>query len=318
MLSQKGSMRKIVIIANPASSRGANAKRRSELISELDRIAIPVGFEYDIVETTARGEAVRSGESLPGSGSSLARRAAQEGAEIVAAAGGDGTVGEVANGLVGTESILGVIPMGTGNDFSRTIGVGTDLRKAVSTLVTGEPKRIDLGKTCGGYFINIAGCGFDAVVADRVNHGFRYLHGTMAYLASVVQTLMSYRPADVEIEIDGLIVREKIMLCAVANARSYGGGMLVAPNAVLSDGMFDVVVVGDVSALEFLKTFPKVFNRTHLSHPKVSVRRGRQVLIRSSKNLPVLADGEDIGNVPASFDICPDAIRVLVPRTSPD
>ena len=306
--------RKIVVISNPASSRGANSKRRSELTAELDRVTGQTGLGYSIVETTVRGEAARTGAFLPGSGSDLSLRAALEGADIVAAAGGDGTVGEVANGLIGTSAVLGVIPMGTGNDFSRTIGIGTDIRLAVSTLVDGKARSIDLGKSDRGYFINIAGCGFDAVVANRVNHGYRFLRGTTAYLAAVIGTLLTYRPAEIELVIDGVCSSEKVMLCAVANARSYGGGMFVAPQADLCDGLFDVVVVGDVGVFEFLKTFPKVFKGTHVSHPKVSVRRGRRVVVRSSVGLPVLADGEDIGVVPASFEVVPGALKVMMPR----
>jgi diacylglycerol kinase (ATP) len=269
---------------------------------------------YSIVETTACGSAVRTGVHAQGSGSYLARIAAEEGAHVVVAAGGDGTVGEVANGLIGTPAALGVLPMGTGNDFARTLGVGNDISRAARAIVFGTQKRVDIGRIGEGHFVNVAGCGFDAEVSKRVNRGFRRLRGTTAYIAAVFETLGTFRPAEITLEIDGVIFEEVAMLCAVANAKSYGGGMLVAPDATLDDGLFDVVVVGNVSPVEFVRAFPRVFKGTHVSHPKVTVRKGKRVAIRSRNELPVLADGEDMGVLPVEFAIAPQQIEVMFPN----
>lgn len=269
---------------------------------------------YEVRHTNAPGTAISTGQFNPGSGANLAREAALAGADLVVAAGGDGTIGEVANGLVGTSATLGVLPLGTGNDFARTIGIGTDLNLAARTLGQGQAQTIDLGKLDrGGYFINVAGCGFDAEVATRVNHGFRYLRGTTAYVAAVLQTLRSFRPTRVTIEHDGEVCEELVMLCAIANARTYGGGMRIAPHAELDDGLFDVVLVGDVSRSEFLRAFPRVFKGTHLSHPKVQHFRCSSIRVSSNKGLAVLADGEEVGSTPASFQVVPNAVKVMMP-----
>lgn len=312
------SLRRIAIIANPLSGRGSNARRRQELLGLFDFFiqeakSKGVDVQFELLETTAKGASVATGEAIPGSGSYLARRAAEDGFDVVAAAGGDGTVGEVANGLVGTSTALAVLPMGTGNDFSRAVGLGTDLEAAVRCAVFGEIKWIDLGKGPKGFFINIAGCGFDAVVAREINRGFKMLRGTAAYLAAVIKTLVGFKPVEISIDVDGDVHQQKAMLCAVANARCYGGGMMVAPNASWVDGLLDVVVVGDVSALEFLRAFPRVFKGTHLSHPKVSSWRGKVIKIQSAEPLPVLADGEDLGETPIQFEIHPKCIKFVGP-----
>ena len=309
----------IVVIANPVSSRGGGLKKRELLIRSLDTAT--AGLEgqvtYQIIETKTPGQAVQTGSLVQGSAGDLAHRAAAEGTDIVAAAGGDGTVGEVANGLVGTNAILGVLPMGTGNDFARTLGIGTDLQLAANALVRGYSCEVDLGKISnGGYFINVAGCGFDAEVATRVNQGFRWVHGTMAYVVAVLQTLIRFRPTRISLVMDGASREEIVMLCAIANAKTYGGGMRVAPDADISDGLFDIVLVGNVSRFEFLRAFPSVFKGTHISHPKVQVFRASKVSISSLATMAALADGEEIGNTPVEFQIIPRAIKVICPPQS--
>jgi len=310
--------RSIAIIMNPASSRGETQKRQNQL-RELMDVAVAEAaskghtVSYQIIQTTVPGRAIQTGEAVEGSGAFLACKAVIDGANVVAAAGGDGTVGEVANGLIGTGVPLGVLPMGTGNDFARTIRLGTNLELAVQALVFGETRSVDLGKGPGGYFINIAGCGFDAEVAHRINHYFRRLRGTMAYLAAVIQTLASMKPTPITLTIDDVQRTETVMLCAIANAKTYGGGMRIAPNADISDGLFDIVLVGNIGKIEFLRAFPQVFKGTHTDHPKVTVLQGKHVRIESEHAMPVLADGEEIGSVPVEFQIVEGALKVLVP-----
>jgi diacylglycerol kinase (ATP) len=252
----------------------------------------------------------------PGTAGVLASEAAAEGAEVIIAAGGDGTLNEVLQGVMGTDAALGLIPLGTGNDFARALtGYGT-LEDAVATALAGTPKAIDVGRwSCAGgqgYFINIAGCGFDAAVAERINCGFRYLRGTSAYIAAVAQSLASYRAAEIRLLVDDEEFSERIMLCAVANATSYGGGMRVAPEAELDDGLFDIVTVREISRTGFLRAFPSVFKGAHLTHPKVSLRRGSVVSIEGERSLPVLADGEVVGKTPVRFELLPRAVRFMM------
>ncbi len=299
---------RIVVVLNPAAGRGQGARRRAELERKLAATASQTRgnqadcAEWRIVTTTA-----------PGTAGALAAEAAAQGADVVAAAGGDGTLGEVVNGLVGTGARLGLLPLGTGNDFARCLGIGTDLDLAVRTLFSGVPQPVDLGRAQDRWFINVAGCGFDAVVAERVNRGFRRLHGTAAYIAAVFQTLLTFRPAAMRLTLDGETRQERAMLCTIANSQSYGGGMRIAPDARIDDGLFDVCLLRETGRLEFLRAFPRVLRGTHVTHPKVMMLRARHIAIESDPPLPILIDGDVVGTTPVEFTLSPRAIEVLTP-----
>lgn len=308
--STRDAPRLITVILNPASGRGQGQRRRGE----LERLLMDVSKE-----AVKRGEAIRCQimeTTSPGEGTTLAAKAVAEGAQVVAAAGGDGTYGEVVNGIVGTEAKLGILPLGTGNDFSRALGLNTDLKRAVETLVSGIPRPLDLGRFGERWFINVAGCGFDAVVAERVNRGFRHLHGTSAYIAAVLQSLWTFRASEMRITLDGEKRTLRAMLCCIANTPSYGGGMRIAPGAQMDDGLFDVCLLGDVGKLEFLLAFPRVFKGTHTTHPKVTLLRARSVRVECAPPLPVLIDGDVYARTPAEFTIVRHAIQVLTPVAS--
>ncbi len=285
------------------AGRGAGRRRFDEVRALLHSHNVP--FESVVTEG-------------PGHATVLAKEAAAAGTPVVAACGGDGTISQVANGLVGSESALAVVPLGTGNDLARHLSIAK-LETAVRTLAEGVATAVDLigwkGHEAAGYLINVAGCGFDAVVAERVNRGFRGVSGTAAYVAGVVATLATFRSASLSLEIDGKNVQCRGMLCAVANASSYGGGMRIAPEARIDDGLLEVVVIQEVGRLEFLRTFPRVFKGTHVTHHAVSVFRGKQVRVGSDPPWPVLCDGEICGTTPVTFEIKEKALRVLVPAS---
>jgi diacylglycerol kinase (ATP) len=259
----------------------------------------------------------------------LAFEAAQR-ATVVAAAGGDGTLGEVVNGLMQAKAAgyngarLGLLPLGTGNDFSRCLGTGTDLKAAVEALLSGAPRAVDLGQVCFSnseprWFINIAGCGFDALVAQRVNdfrnrRFWRHVRGMPAYLSAVLQELAALRAASLQMRFDSEAHAQRALLCAIANATSYGGGMRVAPDALIDDGLFDICLIGDAGRGEFLRAFPGVFSGKHISHPKVTMRRASEVHLESEPRLPILVDGDVLGTTPATFRLVPRAIEVMSPR----
>lgn len=296
-----------VVILNPKSGRGQGMLRRPELgrlLTEAADEAKQAGgcFTWEILETQA-----------PGHGIALAAQAAQRGVQIVAAAGGDGTLNEVVNGLVGTQARLGLLPFGTGNDCARHLGIGTDLKKGVQALSTGRPRPADLGRVHDRWFINVAGCGFDAVVAARVNRGFRTLRGTAAYVAAVIHSLMTFPPARLRLTLDGEVHELRALMCSVANTSSYGGGMRIAPDARIDDGLFDVCVIKAAGRIEFLRAFPRVFRGTHTSHPKVLMFRASTVHVESDSPLPVLIDGDIFGTTPAEFTLAPHAIEIMTP-----
>lgn len=294
----------MAIIRNPTAGRGAG----ETAWPTIQRLLEPYRSQWEFLEST----------TTPGATSALARKAAQE-AEVVVACGGDGTIMQVASALVGTEAVLGLLPVGTGNDFCRCVKLGTDLELSVRTLFEGETREIDVGRwQCEGkegVFINVSGSGFDAVVAGRINAGYRFLRGRAAYVAAVGESLLKFRPANFRICVDDEVCETSVTLCAVANATSYGGGMLVSPNSRLDDGALDVVIVQGVGAVEFLRAFPTVFRGEHIDHPKVRVMRGKHVTIESDRPMPVLADGESIGKTPVTFEVEPAALRILVPKT---
>lgn len=288
----------VAVVLNPEAGRG-RGKRSAQHIGDLLSAR---GVAYTLRTSRSAGEA-----------GALARKAAAEGARVVAAAGGDGTLNEVLNGLFGTSAALGVIPLGTGNDFARHVGIPADLDRAVEVLASGALRKVDVGECNGRYFLNIAGCGFDAVVAARVNAGYRLLRGTPAYLAAVAQSLAAYRPAHMLIETDQERLDSDVMLCAIANTQSYGGGMRIAPEASIEDGLLDVCVVRRVGRLEFLRAFPRVFRGTHVDHPKFTHFTARAVNIRSDVPLPVLVDGEVNGTTPVVARIHPAAVAMVLP-----
>ncbi len=290
----------IVIVMNPTSGRGKGARIREELEELLSKYAN--GQTWKIVETRGQRDGIR-----------LARDAANHGAKVIAAAGGDGTINEVLNGVMGSDATLGILPLGTGNDVARTIGLGTDVALAVKTLFQGRATPTDVGYAKETYFLNVAGCGFDAAVAERANIGFRKLRGTAAYIAAVLDTLTKFPAAEIDLTVDGVTTHYKAMMCSIANCKTYGGGMRIAPDADIADGLLDVCVLKEAGLVEFILAFPRVFRGTHTTHPKVVMLQGKKIHVESSRPLPVLLDGDIFGTTPVTFEILPNAIRLMLP-----
>jgi diacylglycerol kinase (ATP) len=207
--------------------------------------------------------------------------------------------------------------MGTGNDLARTLGIGSSIEKAITAIRQDKSIPMDVGHwqtdQAEGYFVNIAGMGFDAAVADRINKGFKSLKGTLAYLAAVVTTLRTYKAQEVTLTIDGTIMRESVMLAALANARCYGGGMKIAPMASISDGMLDLVLVKELGRIDFLRAFPSVFKGGHMGHKAVEHYRARSVRLEPRGEAPFLIDGELTPCRWAEVEVIPNALRIIVP-----
>lgn len=297
----------LAIIYNPAAGRGRVS--RAELQRRLEKASGTTKFE---IAATSPTQSARE----------LAAIAVENGAQIVVAAGGDGTLGEILNAVHGTGAKLGTLPLGTGNDFARTLGIGTDLDRAIETLFAGDCRTIDVGRADyngqSRLFLNIAGCGFDALVARRINLGrthplWRHFHGVAAYLAASALELQRLRPARLRLKLDGQLVDTRALLCAVANAQSYGGGMKVAPDAQLDDGLFDICVIKEATRAEFLRAFPGVFRGAHIHHPRVEMFRARRVELWCDRNWPILVDGELVGAPPMTFEIVPNAVEIMAP-----
>ncbi len=244
----------------------------------------------------------------------LARAAARAG-ELAVALGGDGLAGAVASALCGSDGVLGVLPGGRGNDFGRVLGLPADPVAACEALAHGTPRPLDLGAVNGRPFIGIASCGFDSDANRHANLAPARL-GNLVYTYGALRALAAWRPARFELELDGRPESCVGYTVAAANSRAYGGGMYLAPDAELDDGMFDVVVCEFLSRARALAALPRVFSGSHVDHPGVHVHRVRELVIRADRQFDVYADGDPIGVLPATIRSLPGAVRVMAP--SPD
>jgi len=230
--------------------------------------------------------------------------------EGVIAVGGDGLLHIVLQKIVPAQIPFALIPAGTGNDFVRTLGweldqVDAQLERVIST----QPTAIDLGLVDGEWFGAILSTGFDSIVSEKANT-LTWPKGPMKYKAGILVELPRFKPQHYEIELDDRTLSTPAMLIAVANCRSYGGGMLVCPNASITDGYFDVMVLHPISKLEFMKVFPSVFAGRHINHPAVEIVRSKNARIESTA--VAYADGERIGQLPIKAECISDAIKSWV------
>jgi diacylglycerol kinase (ATP) len=295
-----------LLIHNPAAGGGRSDRLLRPVLERLGS----AGVEVEVHRTVSLQDAC------------LVARQAANSVDAVLAMGGDGTVGACADGLAaaaGRVAVLGVIPAGGGNDAARNFGLPfADPLAAATRLPTLRRRRIDLVRAGERCVLNAAGAGFDAEVSRRANQGLSRAPGRVRYVTAVLAELLASRPASFRLLLDGQAIETDAWLIAVANSRSYGGGMRIAPAALLDDGLLDVVIVsGELSKLGFLATFPKVFSGTHVAHPAVRVQRAARVDLEAERPLAVHVDGEPAGTVPVSLRVVAGAIEVLATERAP-
>lgn len=294
-------MKRTLYIVNPTAGGGRGLATWRVVSRALEARGLPA--EYRL--TTGRGAAIE-----------LAAEAARAGYDTLVAIGGDGTVQEVVNGLIGPDqdcpAALGVIPGGTGNDFSKMLGCTGDPLQALSIVLAGRERRLDVGRANGRYFINIAGVGFDAEVAGFLNQRPKRLPGLLTYLYGIVTMLFRYRPAPMTLDLGRERLEQKCLLVSVANGPSHAGGLKMCPEARPDDGTLDICVAGDVTRWQTLILLPQTFSGRHTRHPKVRIYKAVKT-VRITSDLPLFlqADGEIFGRVPAEFEVVPGALRVL-------
>jgi diacylglycerol kinase (ATP) len=229
----------------------------------------------------------------------------------VIAVGGDGLLHLVLQKITPAQVPLAVIPAGTGNDFVRTLGWSPDDVDAIlQAVLSKKPQSVDLGLVDGEWFAAILSTGFDSIVNEKANT-MSWPKGPMKYNVAIAIELPRFAPRHYEIVLDDRTIFTQAMLIAVANGRSYGGGMLVCPHADIADGYFDVMVLHPVSKLEFIKVFPRVFKGTHITHPAVEIVRSKSVKI--SSDAVAYADGERIGQLPVSAQCISGALMTWLP-----
>lgn len=290
----------LVVVANPAAGGGKAGRLIGRVTTGLHALRVP--HEIRVSESAEDLEAI-------------ARSAAEGGARIVAALGGDGTASLAANGLLGTGAALAVLPAGTGDDFAKAVGAGK-LDAAIELLANPKTVDLDLVEVTTGaarrHFVNIASAGFDSEVNETANGMTIRVGATGTYLVALVKTLSRFSPAAFAIDVDGERTEFDGMLVEVGNGRWTGGGMRVLPNALMNDGLLDVCIVEALSKPAFLRAFPRVFTGSHTTHPKVRMLTGTRIQIEANRRIQVYADGERVGPLPAIFQVVPGALPVVV------
>lgn len=244
-------------------------------------------------------------------GAEQALRAIEAG-EVPVVMSGDGLLGAVGGAMAGSETPLGVIPGGRGNDLARVLGIPGDPERAIEVLLGGHSRRIDVGEANGKRFLGIVSVGFDSEANRRANET-NFLRGNLVYAYAALRTLLGWKPARFTIRVDQERIRLSGYSVSVANSKAFGGGMYIAPNAELDDGEFDIVAVGEVSRLRFVRSLPKVFKGTHVDEEEVRVFRAPHLELTASRPFPVYADGEHLTDLPTSLRVLPRALSVLVP-----
>src|SRR5262245_52476742 len=241
-----------------------------------------------------------------------ATRGAEAG-EVPVVMSGDGLVGQIGGALAGTGHPMGIIPGGRGNDLARVLGIPTEPAGSVGVLAAGNVREIDVGEVNDRRFLGIASCGFDSD-ANRIANEARIVRGNLVYAYAALRALAAWKHATFTITLDGDEVTEMLGISVVvANNKAYGGGMFIAPDAELDDGLFDIVLTGAAGKLHFLSNLPKVFKGTHVSNEEVQVLRASQVEVTADRDFAVYADGEHLTDLPATLRILPRALRVIAP-----
>lgn len=292
------------VIVNPAAGRGA-ARRAKDPVARAFRRQ---GWTVEVVET-----------ERPGHGGALASQAAHNGARCVVAVGGDGAVHEVANGLlgIGSNAALAVVPIGSGNDFAKLLGVhGHDIPRAVARIATARERRFDAGRVLDEFFVNSLGFGFGPAVV-RTRNAMPGLKGFLSYLVPVIRTFASFRPPLFEVDAAELSERGPMMMVEVCNGTTAGGSYRFAPGADPADGWIDVCVIRRVGLFRFLMALPRVMRGTHGRMPEVALVRTRRLRVRAPEE-PLLLhlDGElrEPGVHECIVTVVPGCLSVLVAR----
>ncbi len=302
---------KTKLIVNPMSAR----LKKGEGWHQIEQALRAENFAYQAVFTERRGHAVE-----------LARQALTDGFDLIVAVGGDGTLNEVVNGMIGSDhrainpnAALGAISCGTGSDFARTAGIPRDLTAAAQQLARAQTSRpLDVGEIIYHvnereihlYFANVAGMGFDAEVVERTETGGKRGGGTIPYLTTLLATISVYRNKDVTLCIDDRKIEGRMNSVVVCNGKYFGGGMEIGPNAALDDGLFDIITLGDFGTVEVMLNTPLLYNGKILTHPKVTEYRGKVVSVESKQRMMIEADGESIAPGPATFRLHPALLQL--------
>ncbi len=299
-----------MVLVNPRAGGGLSERRWAALVGPLTDGLGPFDSRF-----TER----------PGHARDLALEEARAGRRLVVALGGDGTISEVADGLIAAASgaELGIIPRGTGGDLRRTLGLPTDLAAAARHVRLAAARTVDAGRatfaahdgrTAVRHFVNVASFGFSSAVAKNANASSKRFGAKVAFLGATLQSLTSYDNVDVVLTLDGgERQRRTVLLGAIGNGICFGGGMKICPDAILDDGALDIVTVGDLSRAQIVAKIHRLYAGTHTTLHEVSSARTRHLRVESydpAVRIPIELDGETPGTLPATFEIVPGALKI--------
>jgi YegS/Rv2252/BmrU family lipid kinase len=297
------------LIVNPVAGAGRTAKRWPQIKAFLKKIGVK--FEHDLTEA-------------PGHAIELAKIAVSKGYKLIVSVGGDGTINEIVNGIYDTGNLkditLGIIGTGTGGDYIRTLGIPRHYMQSSERLLHPEKMVVDLGvveHTVDGQkrrrlFTNFAGLGFDAEVVRATTKKYKSLGSVPSYLMGLLTTLVCYHNREITLKIEGKEEERRVCTIVMSNGKYGGGSMFIAPQADIKDGLFDIVIIGDISKPDLIASLPRIYRGTHLTHPKVTLKRAREIEVQSKIPIALQADGELLGEAPARFSILPSALTILV------
>lgn len=302
MYNSSGNIRALIVF-NPIAGQASTLEQ--DIVAACD-VWREHGWTVDICPTAG-----------PGDGTRIAREAAAQGYDLVVAAGGDGTVNEVVNGLAGTQTALAALPVGTVNVWVREIGLPLQPRAAAEALLYAKVRAIDLGRAGDRYFLLMAGVGFDAAVTAEVHAHEKRRLGIFAYILRAYELAWRFQGTRVRIVIDGKVVRSRVLMVVLGNSQLYGGVLKVTARASMDDGLLDVCIIKGNSLRSAPLRVLSILLQRYTLDPKIEYHRARIVRIETGRGLPVQVDGDHIGNTPMIFEAVPGALRALLPTTMP-
>ncbi len=233
--------------------------------------------------------------------------------DVIVSVGGDGTINEIVNGMPDLHKPMGIIPIGTGNDFARSCSLPIgNLEAAVDVLLAHDVKKIDVGEVNGRRFINVMGLGFEGRAND-IGKMLPFLHGTPKYLIAIGGTYLTYRKMPLKIKFNDIVIDDKVFLVSIGNGWNVGGGLRLTPKAILDDGVFDVGYLQDISRFRILQVFSKLYDGTIDTVPEVKMYKTRELTIESDRPIPAHIDGESFDPVQKAFKVSliPKAIEII-------
>lgn len=294
-----------LVIVNPTAGRG--------------RVTSSIGWLRERLGPRPDARLEITGQ--PGDAEALAADGVRSGHDRIVAIGGDGTVQEVVNGILaaGGAAELGIVPLGSGNDLARSLGLPSELASAWRVAIGRSTRRIDVGHAVNAagrerWFASAGGIGFDAQVAAAMADRRGWQAGRAGYLLTTLAELRRFENRQIELTIDGEGMSRKVLFVAIANGAYYGGGMRIAPSARPDDGRLDICVVGDVSRRTVLRQLPNLYRGTHVAHPAVEMRAGTRIEIDGDRGTRIHLDGEPFGNLPLRVSLSHRNLAVAVPR----